>query len=269
MTHQLPYVRTARRSDFDEILAFETRAFADDPEMNWFGGLTTAIAHEASTQSAQSLENLRKFLDSVNRSVALVGGRVTVVAIPQESGSEKLVAFASWVPPHKVIEGTMTSIRSKAFHSLFTWGFTLWWVSTFYTWNNSLVNLWTLNFRERARDCYIQIGAIVKQALKFRGYQETDHFRLEITATDPEYQGKGYSTMLMKEGFEYGGSKPITLEATTAHSREIYAHQGFEIVESLTLSKGKANSRALNTQDKGFAKGFPVWIMIKWPALSH
>ncbi|KAF7361362.1 hypothetical protein MSAN_01168900 [Mycena sanguinolenta] len=246
MTDQRPYVREARRSDFEEISAFEARAFADDPEMNWFAGLTAAIADESPTQSAQSLENLRKFLDSVNRSVALVDGRVTVLAIPQESGSEKLVAFASWVPPHKVIEGTMTSIRSKAFRSLFTWGFTLWWRAT-------------VIFKPT-------IGAIVKKAIKSRGYQETDHYRLEITATDPEYQGKGYSTMLMKEGFEYCGPKPITLEATTAHSRDIYAHQGFEIVESLTLGQGKVNSRGLNTQDKGLATGFPVWIMIKWPA---
>lgn len=35
--------------------------------------------------------------------------------------------------------------------------------------------------------------------------------------------------MLMKEGFEYCGAKPITLEATTAHSRDVYAHQGFEV----------------------------------------
>ncbi|KAF7349233.1 hypothetical protein MSAN_01712700 [Mycena sanguinolenta] len=246
MNHQGPYVREARPSDFDEISAFDARAFADDPEMNWFGGLKTAIADEAPTQKAGSLENLRLFLDTINRSVALVGGRVTVVAIPQESGPEKLVAFAAWVPPHKVIEGTLTSLRAKAHRSLFAWGFTMWWRAS-------------VIFKPT-------IGAIVKKALKAKSHQETDHYRLEITATDPEYQGKGYSSMLMKEGFERCGSKPITLEATTAHSRDVYAHQGFEIVESLTLGQGVVDSRGLNTKDKGAATGFPVCVMIKWPA---
>jgi hypothetical protein len=39
------------------------------------------------------------------------------------------------------------------------------------------------------------IGAIVKQALRSKGHQDTDHYRLEITATDPEYQGKGMLTI--------------------------------------------------------------------------
>ncbi|KAJ6486862.1 hypothetical protein C8R45DRAFT_1098132 [Mycena sanguinolenta] len=246
MNHQRPYVRQARPSDFDEISVFDAHAFANDPEMNWFGGLTTAIADEAPAQKARSLENLRVFLDTINHSVALVGGRVTVVAIPQESGGEKLVAFAAWVPPHKIIEGTLTSIRAKAHRSIFAWGFTMWWRAS-------------VIFKPT-------IGALVKKALKAKGYQETDHYRLEITATDPEFQGKGYSSMLMKEGFEHCGSKPITLEATTAHSRDVYAHQGFEVVDSLTLGQGVVNSRGLNTKDKESATGFPVWVMTKWPS---
>ncbi|KAJ7116445.1 hypothetical protein C8R44DRAFT_208899 [Mycena epipterygia] len=235
-TKREPYVREVRRSDFEEISAFEARAFADDPEMNWFGGLSTAIAKEAPPQSARSLENLRIFLDSVNRGVDIVGGRVTVVAIPQEMDSEKLVAFAAWVPPHKVIEGTLTSIRSKAYRSVLAW---------------FLVVVATIVFKPT-------IEAIVKQALKSKGYHETDYYRLEITATDPEYQRKGYSTMLMKEGFGRCNSKPITLEATTVHSRDIYAHPGFEVVETLTLGCGQVNTRGLKTREKESAAGFTV-----------
>ncbi|KAJ7220313.1 hypothetical protein GGX14DRAFT_355217, partial [Mycena pura] len=57
----------------------------------------------------------------------------------------------------------------------------------------------------------------------------TDHYRLEITATDPEYQGTGFCSLLAKEGLEKCQSKPVTLEATTTHSRDIYAHLGFEV----------------------------------------
>ncbi|KAJ7685741.1 hypothetical protein DFH06DRAFT_1159254 [Mycena polygramma] len=240
-----PYVRDAGPSDFEEISSFEARAFADDPEMNWFGGLSTAIADERPPRNGRSLENLRIFLDSVNRSVHLVSGRVMVVAVPQDSGREKLVAFAAWVPPHRVIEGTLTTIRSKAYRSLLTWGFSLLWRAT-------------VVFKPT-------IAAIVKQALRSRGYGDTDHWRLEITATDPEYQNKGYNTLLMRKGFAMCPSKPITLEATTPHSRDVYAHQGFEVVDALTLGKGQVDSRGLKTREKKSAVGFTVSVMIKWP----
>ncbi|KAJ7746371.1 hypothetical protein B0H16DRAFT_1462538 [Mycena metata] len=175
--------------------------------MNWFGGLSTAIMDDNPPLNVRKLENLRIFLDSVNRSVTLVGGRVTVVAIPQGSGQEEIVAFAAWVPPHKVIE-------------------------------------------DRALN--------QNMAENNRGLQ-TDH-RLEITATDPDYQGKGYCRLLMKEGFSTCQSKPITLEATTAHSRDVYAHLGFEVVESLTLGKGQVNNRGLRIAKREPATGFP------WPS---
>ncbi|KAJ7164000.1 hypothetical protein C8R43DRAFT_259594 [Mycena crocata] len=243
MSH--PYVREARPCDFEEISALSARAFADDPEMNWFGGLSTAIADELPPRNIHALENLRIFLDSLNRSVDIVGGRVTVVAVPQESGSEKLAAMAAWVPPHSIVEGTLTAIRAKQYRSLFTWGMSFVWRAT-------------VVFKPT-------IGVVVKKALKARGYQDTDHYRLEITATDPEYQNKGFSSLLMKEGFTTCGSKPITLEATTEHSRNVYEHQGFEIVETLTLGKGQVDSTGLNVEDEASAVGFNVAVMIKWP----
>ncbi|KAJ7685730.1 hypothetical protein DFH06DRAFT_49651 [Mycena polygramma] len=120
-----PYVREANPSDNEEISALQARAFAHDPEMNWFGGLSTAIADEPPDRRDRALENLAVFLDSVNRSVEIVGGRLMVVAIPQDTGAEKIVAFASWVPPHKDIEGTLTIIRSKSHRGILRWGFGL------------------------------------------------------------------------------------------------------------------------------------------------
>ncbi|KAJ7183202.1 hypothetical protein C8R46DRAFT_809430, partial [Mycena filopes] len=176
--------------------------FVNDPEMNWFGGLSTPIVTPDGYPpvNARQLKNLRVFLDSVNRSVLIAGGRVTVAVI-QQDGEEKIVAFAAWVPPHKVIEDTLTVLRSKAYRT-------------------------TVVFKPT-------IGPIVKQALKAKGYEGTDHYRLEITATDPEYQNQGYCRLLMDEGFAvaHSYSKPITLEATNEHSRDVYAHLGFEVSE--------------------------------------
>ncbi|KAJ7454735.1 hypothetical protein FB451DRAFT_1279135 [Mycena latifolia] len=246
MAHTNPYVREARLSDFGEMAAFEARAFAGDPEMNWFAGLSTAIDDEPQAQKSRCLRNLELFMDCINRSVSVVGGRVTVVAIPQEDGGEKLVAFAAWVPPKKNIDGTITTIRAKGHRCIQKWGLSV-------AWRTSVVFKPTIN-------------KIVRKALKARGYEETGHYRVEITATDPEYQGKGYSSMLMKENQSHiDGSKPITLEATTTHSRDVYARLGFEVIESLTLGKGDVNQHGLKVKDKVAAGGFTVWIMIKWP----
>ncbi|KAJ7638129.1 hypothetical protein B0H17DRAFT_1216835 [Mycena rosella] len=230
MAHPTPYVRDARLSDFDEMAAFSALAFAGDPEMNWFAGLTTALVDAPPAQNSHGLRNLEVFMDYINRSVHVAGGRLTVVAIPQADGGEKLVAFAAWVPPGKNIDSTMTLIRAKGYRSVWTWGLSV-------AWRAGVVFKPTIN------------GLVV-----------------EITATDPEYQGKGYAGMLMRENEAHiDDSKPITLEATTTHSRDVYARLGFEVIQSLTLGKGDVNQYGLKVKDRDAASGFTVWIMIKWP----
>ncbi|KAJ6490776.1 hypothetical protein C8R47DRAFT_459246 [Mycena vitilis] len=114
-------------------------------------------------------------------------------------------------------------------------------------------------------DCFQARNRGTKRALRAKGFQDTDHWRLENTATDPEYQNKRYSTLLMKEAFALCHSRPITLEATTEHSRDVYAHQGFEVVEALTLGKGQVDNKGLKNEDKDSAAGFSVSVMIEWP----
>jgi hypothetical protein len=129
-----PYVREARPADFDEIAALQARAFTGDPEMNWFAGLSTADSAQTPAQSARCLRNLELFMESIARAVYIVGGRLTVVAIPPEDsgGGERLVAFAAWVPPKKTIDGQITGIRAKFHRSVWKWGLSALWVSEFF-----------------------------------------------------------------------------------------------------------------------------------------
>ena len=39
----------------------------------------------------------------------------------------------------------------------------------------------------------------------------------------------GYATILMEDGFRRASPEPVHLEATTAFSRDIYLHYGFEV----------------------------------------
>ncbi|KAF7327352.1 hypothetical protein MKEN_00312800 [Mycena kentingensis (nom. inval.)] len=242
-----PYVREATAADLDEISAFSARAFHHDPEMNWFGGLRFK-ADSTEAEEAQSLKNLGTFLDMVHRSVLIVGGRINVVALPQgAAGPEKLVAYCAWVPPNKVVEGTLTTVRARGHRILSKWGLGFVWRAT-------------AVFKPR-------IATIVKKSLKSKGFGTTDHFRIEITATDPDYQGRGFSTLLMKDGIAVSdASKPITLEATTAHSRDIYAHQGFELIETLKLGAGDVDVNGYKVTDKQKAVGFDVYVMARWPS---
>jgi hypothetical protein len=83
-----------------------------------------------------------------------------------------------------------------------------------------------------------------------RGLKWLDSWHLLVIAIDPEYEGKGmcprsaqisspeirnlerilgYCSLLMRDGWERASGKPVYLEASTPHSRDIYAHLGFEV----------------------------------------
>ena len=55
---------------------------------------------------------------------------------------------------------------------------------------------------------------------------------------------------------------PIWLEATTAHSRDVYARQGFELVQEMKVGEG--THAASGAFEKG-GEGVRLWAMIWKP----
>ena len=55
---------------------------------------------------------------------------------------------------------------------------------------------------------------------------------------------------------------PIWLEATTKHSRDVYAKSGFELVDSIPLGKGKSDEHGVKKEG---GEGFEIYAMIWWP----
>ena len=53
---------------------------------------------------------------------------------------------------------------------------------------------------------------------------------------------------------------PVVLEATTAKSRDVYRHLGFEILEEITVGKGKIDREG---RPKEGGEGCLLWSMIK------
>ncbi|KAJ3569016.1 hypothetical protein NP233_g5324 [Leucocoprinus birnbaumii] len=77
-----------------------------------------------------------------------------------------------------------------------------------------------------------------------------------------------YMSKLIREGFDHEPSAIFTLDATTAGSRDKYAHVGFETVGVVPLGKGKSNTQGL--QAKGdLAVGIDAYSMVKLPSLSR
>ena len=82
------------------------------------------------------------FIDSIVQSVHMIGGRITVVAIPNEkTGAEDIASVGFWIPHSKLREFDKVSVmvRSKQYRAIFGtwndfggWGWTLLSVYTFY-----------------------------------------------------------------------------------------------------------------------------------------
>ncbi|KZT56016.1 hypothetical protein CALCODRAFT_484328 [Calocera cornea HHB12733] len=53
---------------------------------------------------------------------------------------------------------------------------------------------------------------------------------------DPVDQGKGYTTLLMDAAFSRWPGTPLLLKASSEKSRDVYAHFGFELVETIVFS---------------------------------
>ena len=53
---------------------------------------------------------------------------------------------------------------------------------------------------------------------------------------------------------------PVALEATSSGSRDVYAHLGFEMLEKITVGKGKIDREG---RGKEGGEGMDLWVMMK------
>lgn len=83
-------------------------------------------------------------------------------------------------------------------------------------------------------------------------------------ATRSDARGEGLCSAILENIKAMAGaeSRPIWLEATTAHSRDIYVKAGFRVVEEVKLGVGSVDEDG-NRQSKG--TGVSVWAMIWEP----
>ncbi|RDX44026.1 hypothetical protein OH76DRAFT_1409523 [Lentinus brumalis] len=205
------------------------------------------------------MRNLSWFQEALLKLTVLVGGVVTVVVVPRtdakdeagastikdkEKPDEEVVAVCLWLPPGKTLDvGPITVFRSGLLKVLRGWGF-------------GGVKRVLFEFSPAVEHS-------LEKSFKARGLERLDSWHLLTVVVDPDHQKKGYSSMLMEEGFRRTSPKPVHLEATTPASRDIYARYGFEIDEVHHFGVGKVDKNGVKAKGEA-ATGFPEWIMTKW-----
>lgn len=123
------YIREALPTELETITIARllTRAFAQDPSMNWFGSVSRLVPVPSTDDMKatplwrlpKELELLYYFMNAYIVSVHLSGGHITVAVRPEPDGSEKIVSVAAWFPPGAKIDNPIIILKSKQHRTLF------------------------------------------------------------------------------------------------------------------------------------------------------
>ncbi|KAI1781783.1 hypothetical protein LXA43DRAFT_612860 [Ganoderma leucocontextum] len=248
--HPEAHVRDAHPTELADVTRVLTRAFVNDPAMNWYGCVTELVKDldNPTPSEHKTIRNLNWFQTAAVTAAFLVGGFVDVVVVPGPSGSqgsgEEIVAVGIWFPPGATLDlPPMKFLRAGLLKVIRGWGLT--------------------GAKRMLLDFTPAVERALEKSFKARGLNRMDSWYLFEMVVDPVHQGKGYATMLMEAGFRRTTPKPVHLEATKANTRDIYAHFGFEVDEEHQFGVGAVDRNGINAR-RDAATGYPEWVMTKW-----
>jgi len=204
------------------------------------------MVSSANTRDKRDLNTIRKlryYEESVLRLMLLVG-QVDVVVVPLSDGREKIVASTMWIEPGvKADPSFIQLIRMKTFRVLRSWGFGV--LKRFY-----------LEFTPRTEQ-------VKKRTFASKGEDVNNAWYLVIVATDPDHEGHGYASMMIRARFKKIEPRVIHLEASSPRARDIYSHLGFELGEEISYGKGKVDEFGIPARGE-MAVGITSFVMAKW-----
>ncbi|KAI1783887.1 hypothetical protein LXA43DRAFT_292401 [Ganoderma leucocontextum] len=248
--HPEARVRDALPEELPDVARVLTRAFVNDPAMNWYGCVPELVKDlDNPTPSEQkTIRNLNWFQTALTKSTFIVGGFVDVVVVPapaeSQDGKEEIVAVAVWLPPGVTLDlPPMTFLRAGILKVIRGWGLT--------------------GAKRVLLDFTPAIEGTLEKAFKAHGLDRMDSWHLFEMVVDPAHQGKGYATLLMEAGFRRTTPKPAHLEATKSSTRDIYAHFGFEVNEEHQFGVRAVDKNGIKAHGDA-ATGYPEWVMTKW-----
>jgi hypothetical protein len=135
------YVRQAKPSEIPALADVYARAFARDPQMNWFGGVRKLVPADYDYQKSngegkddkethaarRTVESLRCF-QLVLVKMAKILGLIVVVVEKEEGGEgksaeERIVGGALWLPPGTSMDPSpLTFVRISPWRTIWGWG---------------------------------------------------------------------------------------------------------------------------------------------------
>ncbi|KAI0044752.1 hypothetical protein FA95DRAFT_1496603 [Auriscalpium vulgare] len=175
-------------------------------------------------------------------------GFVTVVTVPAKDGEgegagERIVGGALWLQPGQKMEPSLTTfVRISPWKAIWSWGL-------------SALSRLFLKYTPT-------IEKTLDKAFGARGVDRLDSWHLFEIAVDPDWEGQGLCSLLVRDGFARATPKPIHLEATTPKSRDRYLHFGFEIDEEHRFGVGEVDEKGLPAKGEA-AVGWPDVVMTK------
>ncbi|KAJ7368989.1 hypothetical protein DFH08DRAFT_37258 [Mycena albidolilacea] len=236
------YVRIATVEDLDELAAMKQRAFISSRPQNFLAGATSPLTTDPT--HAKRRAHQTEYLKFVIRRSWSMSARITVVILPGKP--DKIVGAAIWGPPGQTTAPPMSSALEMGL--------------------SSVIANWGIGFLTRQSEFVQSTEHVLAEAhaeRKLPGSPE-DAWHLQLAAVDSEFQGKGYMSMLLREGLEHAPGAVFTLEANSPQSRDVYGRYGFEVVREVIVGKGKVDGLAVVASGDA-ATGFTMYPMIKVP----
>ncbi|KAJ7465793.1 hypothetical protein B0H11DRAFT_1870053 [Mycena galericulata] len=239
------HVRIASLEEIDEVAVMMQKAFISSPVQAYFSNAKAPLTTQ--TKDAKRRAHQTKYIRFLIRRSLSLGGRLTVVIAATENRPARIAGAAIWRPPgYKKPLSLFTSFRMGLLSVIMGWG---------------------TGVMARMSDFAHPIEHALDQGYaerKLPGTPEDASWYLQLTGVDPEFQGKGFLSMLLQEAFQHAPSAVFTLEANTPRARDVYKRYGFEVVGEVIIGEGKVD--ALGVASSGAAAtGFPMYPMIKVP----
>ncbi|KAF7340803.1 N-acetyltransferase domain-containing protein [Mycena sanguinolenta] len=241
------HIRVATVADLDELAAMNQRAFISSPPQTYFSGANAPLTMDSKDEKRRN--NQTRFLKFLIRRSWSLGARITVAVIPGgENGADRIVGATIWRPPitgENKSPSMLSALRMGLFSVLVSWG---------------------ISAMTRISDLVQSSEHVLEDGYASRNLPGTpeDSWYLQLAGVDPDFQGKGYMSMLLQEAFKHAPDATFTLEATTPRSRDVYKHYAFEVVREVVVGKGKVDGLGVNASGDA-ATGFPIYPMIKVP----
>ena len=223
------YLRQAKPSDIPALAAVYARAFARDPQMNWFGGVRALVptdydhdhhnridGNDKDTDNARAtarrtLKALRHFQLVLVR-MALILGLVVVVVERCENKTEpdgkegekeekeRIVGGAMWLRPGASMDPSpLTFVRISPWRSLWDWGIRGFKVCYCVPWVVIAVGVVVVTgadvlvacVQKTMIDYAPKVEKIIDKEFAARGLKRLDSWHLFEIAIDPTCEGKG------------------------------------------------------------------------------